>query len=94
MKGRGSFPSLIVYAFQNRGVPCNYWVREEEMKRQLFRLMCRGGHLWPFAGGLWLFTGGLWSFVDDLWSFVDDLWSFANGLWLFAGGLWSFVSPV
>ena len=31
--------------FQNRGVPCNYLVREEGMKRQIFGLMYRGVRL-------------------------------------------------
>ena len=38
------------YVFQNRGVPCNYRVREGETKRQIFDLMYRGGGLWSFAG--------------------------------------------
>ena len=33
-----------------RGVPCNYHVWEEEMKRQISCLMYRGGRLWLFSG--------------------------------------------
>ena len=38
------------YVSQNRGVPWNYRVWEEETKRQIFGLICRGGCLWLFAG--------------------------------------------
>ena len=34
--------------FQNRGVPCDYLVREEGTKRLIFGLMCRGGRLWSY----------------------------------------------
>ena len=52
--------------FQNLGVPSNYWVCEEEMKRQIFGLMCRGGRLWLFAGSCCSFPGSLQSFVGGL----------------------------
>ena len=58
-------PSLIwhceEYVFQNQGIPCNYWLREEETKHQ--GLMCSGGRLRLFADGLWSFVvvyGCLW----------------------------------
>ena len=38
------------YVFQNRDVPCNYQVREEEAKPQSFDLMCKSGRLCSFAG--------------------------------------------
>ena len=79
VKVRGNFLSLIAYVFQNRGGPCNYRLQEEEMKRQLFGLMCKGGRLWLFAGNFWSFAGGLLLFAGSLWSFA--------GLWPFAGSL-------
>ena len=51
------------YVFRNRGVSCNYRVREEEMKRHILGLMWSGGLLWSFAGSLCSFAGGLRSFV-------------------------------
>ena len=71
-------PTLIWHwsvSFQNWGVPCNYRVREEETKRQIFGSMCRVSRLlllviWWFVvvcGCLLLvcfsFVGGLQSFV-------------------------------
>ena len=40
---------MIVYIFQNQGGPCNYWIWEEETKRQIFSLKSKGGHLWSFV---------------------------------------------
>ena len=53
--------------FQNQGSHCNYQVREEETKRQLYELMWKGGSLWFFAGSLWLFAGSLKFFTGSLW---------------------------
>ena len=39
------------YIFQNRSVPCNYQVREEETRSQIFGLMCRDGGLGSFPCG-------------------------------------------
>ena len=38
------------YGFRNRGVPCNYGMREEETKCKIFGLMCRG---WLFVAVYW-----------------------------------------
>ena len=59
MEVRGSLPSLIAYVSQKRGGPCNCRLREDEMKRQLFNLLCRCGCLFSFVCSLWLFAGSL-----------------------------------
>ena len=43
-------PTYLALRTMERGVPCNYRVREEETKRQIFGLMCRGVRLWSFSG--------------------------------------------
>ena len=42
--------TYLVLKTMERGVPCNYWVREKETKREIFALICRGGRLWSFRG--------------------------------------------
>ena len=81
MKVRASFPSLIIYAFQIRGGPCNQRAGEEETKFQLFGLISRGGSLWLFTVSLKFFNGGLGSFTGGLWSLFVGMWSFVGGLW-------------
>ena len=88
------------YVFQNRGVPCNYRVRELVWHAGVticgcllvvsVRLLVVCSRLFVVCGGLWC----LWSFSGVLWLFAGSLGSFlafSGCLWLFAGGLWLFV---
>ena len=93
------------YVFQNQGASCNDRVQEEETKRQIFCLMCRGGwcadvqqvvnfRLMVVCSHFFVVCGHLWSVAGGLWWFVivcGRLQVVCDRLWSFVGGLWWFV---
>ena len=79
------------YAFQNRGVHCNYLVREGETKRKVTYLV------WCARVAVCLLVASVRFFLivcSCFWWFVvvySCLYVFCGHLWSFAGGLGSFV---
>ena len=79
------------YVFQNRDVPFNYWVREEEIRNVKFLVWCAGvavcGRLLVAGVRLLVVCSRMLVVCGSLWSFVAGFW------WLMkvCGGLWCFA---